>query len=55
MKLHFSHASLLNNDTRFLFICENLIFRKRHGVATYFSFIFKGKNKIRNKNIKCDS
>ena len=33
---------------------ENLIFRKRLGVATYFCFIFKEKNKI-NKNPKCDS
>ena len=37
---------------------ENLIFfffLKRLGVATYFYFIFKGKNKIRNKTLKYDS
>ena len=35
---------------------ENLIFRKRLGVATYFCFIFfKMENKIRKKNPKCDS
>ena len=26
----------LDGETRFSFICENLIFRKRLGVATYF-------------------
>ena len=29
--------------------------KKRFGVATYFCFILKGKNKIRKKNPKCDS
>ena len=29
---------------------ENLIFRKRLVIATYFCFIFKIKNKIRKKN-----
>ena len=37
---------------------ENLIFfflkKKGLGVATYFCFIFKGKNKIRKKTLKCD-
>ena len=32
-------------ETRFLFICENLIFWKKVGVATYFIFIFEGKIK----------
>ena len=39
----------------FILFGENLIFRKKLGVATYFYFIFKGKNKIRKKNPKCDS
>ena len=48
--------SLLNGETRLLFLFgENLIFRKRLGVATYFCFIFEGKNKIRKKNPKYDS
>ena len=34
---------------------ENYDFYKRLGVATYFCFIFKGKNKIRKKNPKYDS
>ena len=51
----FSRAFPLDDMTRFSFICENLIFRKRLGIATYFCFIFKGENKIRNKNLKCDS
>ena len=29
--------------------------KKRFGVATYFCFILKGKNKIRKKTPKCDS
>ena len=32
-------------ETRFLFICEKLIFEKKVGVATYFIFIFEGKIK----------
>ena len=28
----------LNGETRFSFICEKLIFRKRLGVTTYFNF-----------------
>ena len=47
---------LLNDETRLLFLFgENLIFRKRLGVTTYFCFIFEGKNKIRKKNPKYDS
>ena len=30
-------------------------FKKRFGVATYFSFILKGENKIGKKNPKYDS
>ena len=52
--LHFSRAFPLDGETRFFF-CENLIFfEKRLRVTTYFYFIFEGKNKIRNKNPKCD-
>ena len=51
----FSRTFSLDGVTRFFyFFSENLIFRKRLGVATYLIF-FKGKNKIRNKNPKCDS
>ena len=39
----------LNDETRFLFICKKLIFRKRLGVVTYFSFFLKRKpNKKEN-------
>ena len=41
---YFLHASLLNDETRFLF-SEKYDFLKKLGVATYFSFIFKGKIK----------
>ena len=34
---------------------ENLIFLEILGVATYFCFIFKGKNKKKKENPKCDS
>ena len=51
---HFSHASPLDGETRFLLLLENHL-KKRFGVATYFCFILKGKNKIRKKNPKCDS
>ena len=61
-KLHFvdpafcSMRSYSIAKTRFFILFgKNLIFRKRLGVATYFCFIFKGKNKIRKKNSKCDS
>ena len=51
----FSHdAFLLDDATSFLFIYENLIFRKRFGVATYFCFIFNEK-KIKKENPKCNS
>ena len=36
-------------------VCWKTILKKRFGVATYFRFILKGKNKIRKKNPKCDS
>ena len=42
-------------NSLFILFGENLIFRKRLWVATYFCFIFKGKNKIRKKNLKCNS
>ena len=42
-------------NSLFYLFSENLIFRKRLGVTTYFYFIFEGKNKIRKKNPKCDS
>ena len=35
--------------------CWKTILKKRLGVATYFCFILKGKNKIRKKNPKYDS
>ena len=56
MDLAFSlDAFPLDDETRFFHLfSKKLIFRKRLGVATYFNF-FKGKNKIRNKNPKCDS
>ena len=38
-----------------LFVCVGKPFKKRFGVATYFCFILKGKNKIRKKNPKYDS
>ena len=38
----------------FVMLLENHL-KKRFGVATYFCFILKGKNKIRKKNPKCDS
>ena len=45
----------LDGKTYFLFLFgENLIFRKKLGVATYFCFIFEGKNKIRKKNPNCE-
>ena len=40
-------------ETRFL--CFENHLKKRFGVATYFCFILKGKNKIRKKNPKYDS
>ena len=36
-------------------LLENHLKKKRFGVATYFCFILKGKNKIRKKNPKYDS
>ena len=42
-------------DSLFYLFSKKLIFRKRLRVATYFCFIFEGKNKIRKKNPKCDS
>ena len=50
----FSRASPLDAETRFSFICENLFFRKRFGITTYFNFFKKNKNKIRKKTL-CDS
>ena len=51
----FSRASPLEwARLAFLFLLENHL-KKRFGVATYFCFILKGKNKIRKKNPKCDS
>ena len=41
-------------ETRFL-LCVGKPLKKRFGVATYFCFILKGKNKIRKKNPKYDS
>ena len=41
-------------ETRFFVLLENHL-KKRFGVATYFCFILKGKNKIKKKNPKCDS
>ena len=50
---HFSLASpLYGRDSLFVF---EKPFKKRFGVATYFCFILKGKNKIRKKNPKYDS
>ena len=40
---------------RLAFLLLENHFKKRFGVATYFCFILKGKNKIRKKNPKCDS
>ena len=54
----FSSAFPLDNETHFLFIWWKFdFFEKRLGVATYFYFIFEGKNKIRKKkkNPKYDS
>ena len=43
-------------ETRFFVVLlENHFKKKRFGVATYFCFILKGKNKIRKKNPKYDS
>ena len=50
----FSRASPLDGETRFLLLLENHL-KKRFGVATYFCFILKRKNKIKKKNLKCDS
>ena len=47
--LHFSHASLLDSETRFL--SENWFFFKI-GVATYFYLFLKRENKIRDKTLK---
>ena len=33
----------------FYLFCENMTYRKKLGVATYFCFIFKGKNKMPKK------
>ena len=45
------NAFPLDDMTRFFYLFgENLIFKKRFGIATYFCFIFKIKNKIRKKN-----
>ena len=50
-----SRASPLDGrDSLFVVLLENHL-KKRFGVATYFCFILKGKNKIRKKNPKCDS
>ena len=39
-------------ETRFFVVLlENHLKKKRFGVATYFCFILKGKNKIRKKNL----
>ena len=52
----FSCAFPLDGVTRFFYLfSEELIFRKKLGVTTYFYFIFEGKNKIRKKNPKCNS
>ena len=50
MDLHFLRVFPLDGETRFLF-GENLIFKKRLGVATYFCFIFLRENKIRKKTL----
>ena len=50
---HFSRASPLDGRDSLLVIGKP--FKKRFGVATYFCFILKGKNKIRKKNPKYDS
>ena len=42
-------------ETRFLVVLLKNHLKKRFGVATYFCFILKGKNKIIKKNPKCDS
>ena len=47
--LHFSHASLLDSETRFL--SEKLIFFKI-GVTTYFYLFLKRENKIKDKTLK---
>ena len=39
----------------FLCCCWKTILKKQFGVATYFCFILKDKNKIRKKNPKYDS
>ena len=49
-----SRAFPLDGRDSFFFMLENHL-KKRFGVATYFCFILKGKNKIRKKNPKCDS
>ena len=43
------------SETRFFVVLLENHLKKRFGVATYFCFILKGKNKIRKKNPKCDS
>ena len=42
-------------DSLFVVLCWKTILKKWFGVATYFCFILKGKNKIRKKNPKYDS
>ena len=44
-----------SNGRDSLFVVEKPFKKKRVGVATYFCFILKGKNKIRKKNPKYDS
>ena len=50
----FQRASPLDGRDSLFLLLENHL-KKRFGVATYFCFILKGKNKIRKKNPKCDS
>ena len=54
----FSITCVPTRWARLAFSCvvlENHFKEKRFGVATYFCFILKGKNKIRKKNPKYDS
>ena len=50
MDPHFSRASPLDGETRFLLL-KNHLKKKWFGVATYFCFILMGKNKIRKKTL----
>ena len=52
----FLYVFPLDGVTRFFYLFgENLIFRKRLGVTTYFCFIFFKRKQNKKENLKCDS